>query len=87
MTSCLLARLLTNNVNVYQDFEIAAVMNGYWVNFIKTGNPNGDGLVEWPAANASAQVQEVGNEFDHAAVAPAAKVELLQEWFQTLPTF
>lgn len=62
-------------------------MNGYWVNFIKTGNPNGEDLVEWPAANASALVQEVGNEWDHAPVATDAKVQLLLEWFQTQPLF
>jgi carboxylesterase type B len=22
-------------------------MNAYWINFVKTGNPNGDGLPEW----------------------------------------
>ncbi len=30
------------------DKEVARIMNGYWVNFAKTGNPNGDGLPLWP---------------------------------------
>ncbi len=32
-----------------EDKEVARIMNGYWVNFAKTGNPNGPGLPNWPA--------------------------------------
>jgi len=31
-----------------EDKEVARIMNAYWVNFAKTGNPNGEGLLEWP---------------------------------------
>jgi para-nitrobenzyl esterase len=31
-----------------QDSAIARVANTYWVNFAKTGNPNGAGLPQWP---------------------------------------
>ncbi len=30
------------------DLELSRAMNGYWVQFARTGNPNGDGLPEWP---------------------------------------
>lgn len=35
------------------DRELAKTMSGYWVNFIKTGNPNGAGLPEWPKYNTT----------------------------------
>ena len=28
------------------------MMNTYWANFAKTGNPNGKGLAEWPVYNS-----------------------------------
>lgn len=32
-----------------EDYQVSEVLQGYFVNFIKTGNPNGAGLPEWPA--------------------------------------
>jgi para-nitrobenzyl esterase len=31
------------------DFALADQMSTYWTNFAKTGNPNGEGLLYWPA--------------------------------------
>jgi para-nitrobenzyl esterase len=36
-----------------KDEAIAKVANTYWVNFAKTGDPNGPGLPHWPAYTAS----------------------------------
>src|SRR5690606_15290231 len=38
------------------DRKIVDAMQGYWVNFAATGNPNGEGLPDWPALAADKDV-------------------------------
>lgn len=69
------------------DYVIADTMNAYWVNFIKNGDPNGEGLVQWNAASEEPLVQEVGNEFREARVGSDEKVALYEEWFAGLKAY
>ena len=33
------------------DYDVQELMSAYWIQFIKTGNPNGKGLPDWNSYN------------------------------------
>ena len=41
------------------DYDLANLASDYWVNFVKTGNPNGLGLPAWPKYTASENLVKV----------------------------
>jgi len=45
------------------DLSVEKTMNNFWVNFIKTGNPNGEGLPVWTAYDkAEGKIMEIGDD-------------------------
>jgi para-nitrobenzyl esterase len=43
------------------DRELARLLAGYWTNFIKTGDPNGEGLPRWPIFGAGGDTLHLDN--------------------------
>lgn len=54
-----MGNLATNQVYAWtaEDEQVSALMQGYYANFIKTGDPNGPGLPAWPRLDESAEEQ------------------------------
>ena len=52
-----MGNLATNKTYAWEegDYKVSETMMNYFANFIKTGNPNGDKLPQWPAAKNEAQ--------------------------------
>ena len=54
-----MGNLATNHIYAWtaEDEQVSELMQGYYANFVKTGDPNGPGLPEWPKANEGAEMQ------------------------------
>jgi para-nitrobenzyl esterase len=44
-------------------------MSNYWVNFARSGNPNGQGMPVWPAFNIDGKVMYLGDPMTIGGVA------------------
>lgn len=67
-----------------EDRRIADTMSSYWANIVKTGNPNGAGLPNWPAFDPGARsVMLLGDSFETTAIATPERIDFWQRFFAT----
>ena len=64
-----------------EDFQVADTMSSYWVNFARSGDPNGKGLPPWPKYESSDRFQVMHFQGTSSHAAPEehrARYEFLQ---------
>lgn len=67
------------------DRKLSEAMSTYWLNFIKTGKPNGPGLPEWRAVeDVSPQVMELGENLRMRPVADAQVSSFFKVYYDRL---
>jgi len=65
------------------DIEISKAMGDYWTNFAKYGNPNGEGVPEWPAfTNENPQVMHLGQTPHVGSVPDENSLKVLDTYFE-----
>lgn len=63
-----------------KDRRISQQISDYWVNFVKTGNPNGKGLPVWPAADPVGQpLMQTGDDLHARPALEPVKRQLMQD--------
>jgi para-nitrobenzyl esterase len=64
---------------------VADAMSSYWVNFAKSGDPNGNGLNKWPVYDGKSQsVKVFGNPPEGAQIPSDAQLAFFQSYFDKL---
>lgn len=61
-----------------RDRRLSKIVMAYWVNFAKTGNPNGKGLAAWAPFNPDRETRMVFDE--HPAMHPITNQDQLRFW-------
>jgi para-nitrobenzyl esterase len=62
------------------DHAISDKVSRYWLNFIRTGDPNGASLPEWPAFEPEKKVMELGDTFHARPATGDAKLKAFDDY-------
>jgi len=69
-----------------EDRKIADTMSSYWVNFARTGNPNGPGVPPWPAFEGTTEAaMELGDHFQPIPLPDKTKADFWRRFYASQP--
>ena len=73
-------RFWTSWIHATEDARVSAAILGYWVSFVKTGNPNTRGLPVWPAYGPEKDVcQSLGKTIETTPVPRSSRFAIFQK--------
>lgn len=76
----------TTNPWADKDRRLADTLSSYWVNFAKSGNPNGPGLPMWQPFDPKVEtIMEIGDGFKPIPLAEPAKLDFWRRFYATQP--
>ncbi|NWV26538.1 SASB hydrolase, partial [Origma solitaria] len=58
-----------------EEKKLSRTLMKYWANFARNGNPNGEGLVEWPSYNLNEEYLQINLQQKKASKLKEKKVE------------
>jgi para-nitrobenzyl esterase len=75
---------LENPVRAARDLHLGDVIQTYWTNFAKTGDPNGNNVPNWPMFDSQERALDIGDRMTIVALPSRREYELIDKYIASL---
>jgi para-nitrobenzyl esterase len=75
---------LENPLGAFRDIHIRDVIQAYWTNFAKTGDPNDNNTPNWPLFDSQESALDIGNRITNVALTKRREFRLIDKYIASL---